>query len=579
MTPDPTGIVIGEGFRKYLEELRETWPVNEELAAKHGQPTGYGHNSNSTMSKSGSTNDAQPAEPTTTETTDGPSMGRRRYMQVLGATAVATVTGTGSAVAAGGGLNYGSDLTPNVFVSGTVVVDAYNGESDDVLSFTDDSGTDESLEDYGGQLAERPDTEDPQPHNPISLKAGSIDAEDFRKFPRDETFTDGDDEEVALNAIDSQHWSTDASGSAGSITVEDFDTDSGSSGLRISSSGQTSGDEVLARFTDFSITSGELRRYIQTILDSPTLESGTTVEIRLEDSTGTQTATTIDTSADSGADATIATSTVTDHVYQQQVGGIVESMDGIAALEVSIAGGNATLEFAAINLERESQWVLGEREILNSDDEIETETIYEPSGEYSIESLSTLGSVFDTAIIRDRKLDVELMASGVEDSMVDVVEADPGRFRYDARLQVAQNIEIPTAYDLDWSDLDFNARVRHPADRYNSVQSTTGLEEAQMVEDVEDLSTTDRTADLDNGSTDDVVVLEGTPSPGDVVMAFHDLLLTSDESSAIKNTGFTGGPGMSGSGGGWLDYLFSAPGAIISALMSVGIIRRLSGGN
>lgn len=576
MSPEPRGIVIGDGFADYIQDLRETWPRNDALAAKHGLPTGDGHN-DSTMRKTSSTNDAQPAEPATTETTDGPSMGRRRYMQTLGATAVASVAGTGAVSAAGGGLNYGSELTPNVFVSATVVIDSYSGSEDSVLSFVDDSGNADSLENYGGVIADRPDPD--QVHNPISLKASAIDAADFRQFPRDETFTDADGNEVDLDAIDAQHWSTDVSGSAGSITVEDYDTASGSSGLRISTSGQGSGDVALARFTDVSITTGELRRYIQTILDVPTLDTGATVEIRVEDSTGSQTATTIDTSADSTADATIATSTVTDHVYQQQLGGIASSVDGIEAIEVSIAGGNATLEFAALNFERESRWLFGEKEVLNSDNEIETESIYEPSGEFSITSLSTLGDVFSSATIRDRKLDVELRASGVMDSMVDVVEADPGRFRYDARLQIAQNIEIPTAYDLDWSGLDFLATVRHPSDRYYAVKSAVGLEESQKVADVEDLTTTDRTTDLENGSTDAEVVLEGSPSPGDIVMAFHDLLLTNDESGEITRSSVIGGPGMSSGSGGWLDYLFSVPGAIVSALMSVGIIRRYTGGN
>ncbi len=40
--PNPRGIDLGTGARAYLAELRETWPRDDDLAAKHGAPTGHG---------------------------------------------------------------------------------------------------------------------------------------------------------------------------------------------------------------------------------------------------------------------------------------------------------------------------------------------------------------------------------------------------------------------------------------------------------------------------------------------------------------------------------------------------------
>lgn len=531
----PIGLEASTAFVDYMEGLRETWPANEELAAKHVEPDGNRHSEDSRMSKS-----ADPSKDVSQPTTDSPEspeisereMGRRRFMQATAATAVAVVGASGSAAAAGGGLNYESDLSPNPKVTGTVEISDAT-VSGDALGYVDNNGNAVSLTDIGGRVAER--DEDDEPHNPVTLSADRIDVADYVDFPRGETFDDGDDEDADLNAIDAQHWTE----SAG-MTVSDTTAASGGDALTVEAA-PADGEVETARFEDFSITSGELRRYLQLVVNVEELSG--TVEVRVEDSTGAQETAEINADADPTADSTIATGADSGAVYQTQLGDLAaDDLDGIEALEIAILDASATVEFVAINVERESSWTFGSEEKLDSDDDLVTDTVEEPTGEFSITSISTMGSTFDSATIDPLTVDVELVAEGVSDSWVDIVDADPGRFRFEARTEIAQNLEVPTAYDLSWSDLELVEEVRHPSDRYNEVLAATGLDSTQTVEEVDDIDTTDETSTFENGSVDSEIVVSTDISPGDYVLLYSDLLLTDDEDSEITSTAAVGGP-------------------------------------
>ena len=38
VTWDPEGIVVGEAFQDYVEQLRDTWSGDDELMKNHGMP-------------------------------------------------------------------------------------------------------------------------------------------------------------------------------------------------------------------------------------------------------------------------------------------------------------------------------------------------------------------------------------------------------------------------------------------------------------------------------------------------------------------------------------------------------------
>ena len=43
VSDEPRGLAVGDRFAEYLERFRERYPLDVELAEKHGLPTGDGH--------------------------------------------------------------------------------------------------------------------------------------------------------------------------------------------------------------------------------------------------------------------------------------------------------------------------------------------------------------------------------------------------------------------------------------------------------------------------------------------------------------------------------------------------------
>jgi len=506
-------------------------------------------------------------------------LGRRSFMIAAGA---AAATAAAAPVAAQDAtLNYGTDMTPNPRIRGTVTVDEV-GPDMGMLEFINDADDVEDLADYGGMLA--PDDDDSAAYNPVQFDAGAggVDADTFGAFPRGEQFDEsGDgDAETDVSALDSTHWSTDESSTAGTISVADADSDGGVSGLQVSTSSQGSGDTAVATLDSqyVGITDSIDQRVIQLGVDVTTLDSATVLEIVISDSNSNTVTVKIDDGLTLDDSDVVADSTGSAFVYQQQIGDVAPgTLDDIDSVKVNVKDGNADVTVFWMDVERTEKLSFGTEEYENTDGDYETRTVYEPQGAYSVQDLGGLDDAFDGATLYSVQYDAEFRVSEAPSSWVDFQFEEAGRYDRDLRFQAVKNIDLPTAFDLSWSLDDFVVDQSHPSSRYLTVEVATESE-AQTLDDTgDDTSTswTGRTGRFD-GAIGDTVELSGAPSASDVEAVHYDVLV--DESEREKMTAAAGGGGggpAGGGDGGILDFVTSLPGMIATGLVSALGLRRL----
>lgn len=543
MTPVRPEDLGGEVWRTYVRDLRETWPDDPELARKYGVPAVKRHSETPTMQTETSDSDAQFTNPS-----------RRTFMRGVGVAAATAVVGTGSAAAEHSGLSYSSGIIPDPWIEGTVSIGTHDrGEMSSVLEYIPDDGDDAtdavSLAEVGGRVAPRED--ETTVHNPITLRADKIETEEYTKFPRGETYDDDNDtstDEVDLDAIDATHWTVDESATAGTMTVEDAEAPSGGSALRVYTSSQVSGDVATARFTDFEITNNELAKYLQLGVTVDALPSGSVVTIRAEDSTGATVDTVIDPSEDGSLDHVIATTTVTGRIFQVELGQLASSLDDLVALEIEVADENPDVTLFGLNLERSSRWVFGSQEFLNSDSEVETQTVYEPTSSFSITGLETIADVFSSARIHDLDVAARFDTSSVDSSEKMAFDfEDIDHPSYDRQFNYVVNRELPTAYELGYSGLVMNDETVVWDEQYQTLDIATGESEYAGLDDVADLDTVDRSNKP--GDRGDEFELSSAFGAGEVVVSYYELRINSEDESTMKASGASGPGGASGGGG------------------------------
>jgi hypothetical protein len=505
--------------------------------------------------------------------------GRRGFMIAAGAAAVTAAAGPVAAQDAA--LNYETDMTPDPRILGAVTVDEV-GPDMGMLEFINDADDVEDLADYGGMLAA--DDDDSAAYNPVQFDAGAggVDADTFGAFPRGEMFDEsGDgDAETDISALDSTHWSTDESSTAGTISVADSDSDGGVSGLQISTSSQTSGDTAVASLDSqyVSIADSIDQRVIQLGVDVTTLESATVVEIVFTDSNSNTVTVSIDDGLTLDDSDVVADGTGSAYVFQAGIGDIAPgTLDDIDSVKVKVKDGNADVTFFWIDVERTEKLSFGTEEYENTDGDYETRTVYEPQGAYSVQDLGGLDDAFDGATLYSVQYDAEFRVSEALSSWVDFQFEEAGRYDRDLRFQTVQNIDLPTAFDLSWSLDDFVVDQSHPSSRYLTVEVATESE-AQTLDDTgDDTSTswTGRTGRFD-GAIGDTVELSGAPSASDVEAVHYDVLVDESEREEMTAAAGGGGGGPAGGGdGGILDFVTSLPGMIATGLVSALGLRRL----
>ena len=559
MTWDPDGIVVGDAFRDYVEELRAT--------SNYAAGGGNAHFSDDM-------NDTTSDENVQFETTAAPDtldrdMSRRAVMVGIGTAAAASAT-AGTVAAQVSSLDFNSGLVPDPEIRVTQTIEEHDRtQMDSALAYLDDGGEVATLANDGAEIASRPDDDadgNPVAHNPISLRADLITDEEYYLTPRSRTFenADGDDEDVTV--LDERHWTEEAE-----ITVADADTENDGPALSVMTDGVAGGATTTATFDEVSIDETE-RNYLALVLNVASLPADATVDIALVDETGTETSAMLGGGLDESEDDVITSSEGYGQVYQQQLGSLDGTPDEIDSIEIRVSDADVELEIIGFGLNRTSRWEFGEREYLDEDDEISTETVREPDGWFSITGIDTLPDMFASAVLHDLDVDIEYLAENLDAEMVDVEWSDGDL--YDRIGDFVYTFKLPSQFALDYDIEGMFYEQNLGEGRYDDLEVAVDVEEPPTVDDVDDISWTNKTTEL--GDEGDELELSTLFTDGEYVAVHYSVKYHADEEDAATSPAALGPTGRSG--GGILGAIFSIPGAIASAIAGIGLFRMLSGG-
>jgi hypothetical protein len=461
-------------------------------------------------------------------------------------------------VAAAGGIGWGDDAkTPNPSIETEVTVDEWNGaDFDSALEYYDDAG----------DPAELPASLNESNDNPVTLTATAIDFDQRDEFPRND-----DEEENSASALDADEWTTSG------VTVSSSTTAAGVDALNIA--GTASGDS--ATYSNFTVEDGE-KSYV-TIAADINSASGTPT-LQLTDGDGDYVEVTLyDSAANAGDDDVLANSTGDGKVLQHQVGDleVQGSGDGsFDATEEITVSGDVDADISVLDAERTRELTFGERLEDTDDDELETVTITEPRGSYSVSGMDTLDAVISDATVFDVTADASFSAANLRDD--GDVSAEFGTSddypQWDQLGELAFRLELPTAFDLSYASPELVDEPTLPGERYKDVQIAEGTDDTEFSE----IDSYTSVASSYDGSEE--ISLDSTVSTGTSYVVTYDVVLTNGEVSAIQDAASSGGAGvMASSGGGFLSGIWSFVtqpfGAIVSALGGISLYGLFRGGS
>lgn len=425
-------------------------------------------------------------------------------------------------------------------------------------------------EDDSGDLTELPAEVNSTQENPYALTYTDVDTSAYTEFPRNtgdsgvDTWTNG------------SRWTTDASGSVGTISVSETTTAQNVEAISVSTSSQTSGDTASASFAGFNVTSDAQKRYLQLAVDVNTLESNADVTIRAVDGDGDYVAAEIDPDDDPSQGNNLTDSTGEGYVFQQQVGALTTQgsgdglMDEIREITVVVEDANAHIDIAAMNVERTSPWTLGDQRVNNSGDwETETKTQINQSGPTDLESIDSMGSAFDDATLRDVTVAMQFHSSDQYDDEDDRERANQtfsdasSWANYDDRLNDYRRFKLPDAYDLSYSNTEVEDTVEVPENRYQTVEYATDAGDT----DFSNISYTETTSSY--SGLGDTVDVTSNINAGEEFVIHYDYVVTSEERQNMESSEDSGGGGApmedDDSGG----LLFGIPNALAAGIASV----------
>lgn len=481
------------------------------------------------------------------------TLNRRQFLKTAAAAAV-VAGGAGNAAASEhsrADLDFSHAMIPNPRLSETLKKRKHRMADfgTDLLAYADDQDNTVQLPGV---------VDDSATANVVTLSPDKMQGSDQTNFPRGEKYDkDGDGEkEEDLNAIDATHWATyGASSLTGvSATVEAGNTTVDS--VRVSSSGLGADQEVGAEFVDVLVDQDVEKRYLQLVVNVDSLASGAIVEIQPIAQDTDYKAAVIDAAADSTATSTIATATGTGIVFQERLADLATttgaSGDGafedIDKVRVAIKDADADVTLTALNAERTSRWEYGTQIINEDTDDEDTQTLYNPSGSFSVRDLDGLVG-FDDAEIYDMEIPVHITIGKAGSDLDFHYEFNdaPDFPSFEHELLIQSKIELPSAYDLTHQTPSLTEHINAPADRYQQVQSASGVTDTDF-EDITDSQWSDHTASYD--STDKDVSLRSTIDEGTVYAYEARILLTTEERRAAKVDQSGGGGAFFGGGGG-----------------------------
>lgn len=580
MTWDPDGIVVGEAFVAYVTELR-----NREIKRAAG---GVNAHFSDNMTDTSSDDDGQ-----VTNYSDAfleaahyarpesvafavPSisldseMGRRAFVAAVG-TAAATAATAGTAAAqedAGLIPDFSSEYSPIPGVEdGRWKTDEHTPEMEQ-LDYVDNEGAIQSLtEDYGAVLTPDPG-EDGETHNPVSFHPSLLETAEYTAFPRGVTREDADGEEEDVSALDAQEWT-------GDLLVSD-DGDA----LVVESDALADGASQTATFDNFTIDSGEARKVIQLVVDVDQLDAASTVDVEVVDASGASVTASIDPDADATAESTIATSQNSGVVYQTEIGELTggSDLDTLEEIVVTVSDADAALTIHGLNLELDSEWSFGTRQVYDSEEEeVNEETLVEPTGRTGIVSLTSLTNQFTGATVYDVHYDVDVVASEapLDNWEVEIEEVDRGT--YSQRYHLVGALELPGGlYEVEVLEPgEVVDEVRHPDDVYRTVEYAHDLAEVPTMDDVDDIEWTDATTVFEDGDIGDDVTVSTTVSAGDRIGLHYDVTEDEEIIGAMAVAPGGGGAPAMGGGGSIMTNVWAWIAAIgAGTLGAIGLMRR-----
>jgi hypothetical protein len=452
--------------------------------------------------------------------------------------------------AAAGGIAFDSPSNaPNPTISADVTIEEWSAaDFDEALQYYDDNGDAASL----------PASVNESNDNPVTLTATDIAFDQRDEFPR----KSDEDGENSASALDASEWT------ASGATVSSSTTEPNVEALNYA--GTASSDS--ATYSNMSVQDGE-KSYITLAADinsaagTPTLRAtdgdGDYVEVTLYDST-----------ANADSDTVMANSTGEGKVLQQQVGDLSVQGSGDGTFdqtqEITISG-EIDADVSVLDAQRTRAIEFGERlEDTDDDDELETVTITEPRGSYSVANMNGFDETMSEATFYGVTVDAEFAAADlVDDENVDATFSTDNDYpQWDQLGTFSYKLELPTGFDLSYANTELTDSPELPGERYKNVEVAEGVGDT----DFSDISSySEVTSSYDSSE----VSLDSTVSSGTVYAVTYDVVLTDGEVSAIENVGGGGAP-MDSSGGLW-DQIISIPGAIVSAVLGFIGIRRIGG--
>lgn len=519
--------------------------------------------------------------------TDDETLVTRRGALRAGATAaaVAATAGVGTAADAES-LDHSSDFVQDPFITANIVVSRHKPDFEP-LDYIDDDGSVRSLAEHGVRLAVNRDEE--TPHNPVTITPTKIDSEEYTAYPRDLTYDDDSDsstDEVAVSWTDATHWTESVTDSDGSVTTTLSEGDAsltlGASGVGSSDSATWTLDLSSIGSTDGTLTEGVERTWLQGLLDVDTLQSGSEVRLEAVDSTGSVVSISADPDGDDSTAGVATTTTGSSLAWQQRLGDLMSAqsstLDDVEQIRVVVDGADAQITLHALNCERSTEWTWGTYETTDSDGEVVEETWSSPSGSISLMSLESLPDVWLSAEIHDVEYDAEVAAARLPDEQVHVASRDaPESYEYRKILEVAYEIEIPTAYALSTSVGKLRDVVSMPGSRYLTAEVATGVSDVEDLEDLDSISWTDRSGTYGSGIDSEVDLLT-SPSTSRTVV-HHEISLSQSELDDATDGGGMAVVGAAGGGGstdGTLAGMLAGVAAGITGLLMY--VRRQAGG-
>lgn len=484
---------------------------------------------------------------------------------VLGMVALLLV---GTVTAAAPGLDFSDDRTPNpTLVENELVIAEHDrAEMDGTLNYYDDDGN----------VASLPADVNATQETPVGVRMDKVVVDAYKEFPR----TEDEGGTNHANWTDTAHWTTDAD-----ATVADADADGVEKvELNITAAG---GNATLAE--NVSITSDPDKRVLTVVGNINTLPASAELQVRAVDSDGDYRYANATTSDDADAEFTIANSTGNGYVFQEKLANLPmagsgdDTMDDIVRVEIVSTGSNAKITLAGLDLDRKSEFDVGEiRRDTDDDGDLESTTVQNiyTAGKANLTGLDTLGSTFDSAIIKD--LSVYKVRYGFDDVTdgdeysVEFSSAD--EYTYPEKVEVYADMEVPSAIDLSHGDLELNFSQGLPEERYVTFEVAEDIDTDEEFGNFTDGSKySDVTGSL--GTQDDEHTLDSSVSADQTYRVHMMILLQTEEVSALQQTA-PGGPVDSG-GGLFGGFFSSVWGWLVAAAATVGGwvgINRVFGG-